>query len=166
MSTVWVVEEGEYSDRRIVAVCSTWDKAQKVIAMLGGTAREIAVDVLDSFAGLQWYGVRIDERGRVDRDWLFDYADLSEQPKRRRAWMTFTWKDDADLPPEKRGGSAPGGGRLVTLGSIEDDAWKVLRVWVWAESLEHARASAQDLRRQLMASGEWERIKVGLEVAA
>lgn len=160
MTHVWIVEDGEYSDRRIVAVCSSEQKAEQTAAMLGGVASQWAVDVPEQFHGMSYFGVTIDERGETADDWRFAYITVPSVPPVTRAWMSWQWKDDKDLPLEKRGGSGKSGARSVVLSSIRDDAWKVLRVWTWAKSRDHAVAHAQDLRRQLKASGEWDRVRI------
>lgn len=44
MATVWVVEEGSYSDYRVVGVFSTKENAEKVASLIGGSVGEWPLD--------------------------------------------------------------------------------------------------------------------------
>lgn len=67
MASIWVIEDGEYSDYRVVGVYSTKEHADRVRDLVGGEVNEWALDPLIETlnAGLTYYRVEMYRNGDV-----------------------------------------------------------------------------------------------------
>ena len=140
---VWVIEQGEYSDYRVVGVFSSAANAQRVAEAInassaGGSPAEVAewpldpaVDALN--AGHHRFMIWMRRDGTVERS---DASEISgfEIGGDVRIWRRST-------APAYRGRG------------LED----CLQAEVWAADIPHAIKIANDHRLRLIATGEWDR---------
>lgn len=143
MKTVWVVEQGEYSDYRVVGVFTSKENAEKVRAMFSeddtteygkATVAEWNLDpsIEQLNAGLRQFELWIDREGNAyhppELVEPFD-VDLRDDFKAIDTWNKDTQKFDAP---------------------------RHLRCEVWAKDEEHAIKIANERRTQLIATGQWD----------
>lgn len=135
---IWVVEEGEYSDYKVVGVFSTKENADLFVSQLDTTryskpsVSEWALDpnIDEIRAGLRPFAVWIERDGTVN-DVLRESAES----------VTSCWDKPRQPGPFARN-YRPG--------------VKQLRAYVWAKDEAHAVKIAGERRRRLIADGEWE----------
>ena len=130
MTTVWVIETGEYSDYRVEGVFSTKERAEAVNAKVGGEVSEWPLD--PAFNELKkGYSVFLGEMlrdGTVERCISWDY----EVTPRMTIW---------------RRSQAP-----AYVGKNVPDC---LHGTVWAKDSTHAIKIMNEKRTQMIAMGEW-----------
>jgi hypothetical protein len=135
MSTVWAIEQGEYSDYRVVGVFSTEANARLVAEAIGSdaTVSEWSIDpvVDDLNAGRSPYLVNMLKDGSVERceKWTISGYEL--------AGTMRIWKRS----------EAP-----AYVGKNIPDC---LHGTVWASDTMHAIKIVNEKRAQMIASGEW-----------
>jgi hypothetical protein len=132
--TVWVVEEGEYSDYRVVGVFSSEANAKQVAELVGGEVAEWPVDpnIAELNQGLHIYFVQMRRDGTVDR---------CEHQKIDAYGLTgigvTMWR--RSQAPAYRGQNMP----------------DVMHAKVWAKDEQHAIKIANEHRAEWIASGKW-----------
>lgn len=139
--TVWVIEQGEYSDYRVVGVFSSAANAQRVADAINVTQftspAEVAEWPLDPGvaalnAGHQRFIVWMRRDGTVER------SDASEMTGYAVSGDVTIWR--RSIAPAYRGKG------------IED----CLQADVWAVDVTHAIKIANEHRLRLIATGEWD----------
>lgn len=66
MTKIFVVTDGDYSDYHIVTVCSTRERANRVVEVFGvGSVEEFEVDSIEINKGLLPFFVRLDADGNA-----------------------------------------------------------------------------------------------------
>jgi hypothetical protein len=136
-TTVYVVTVGEYSDYRVVGVCST---------------RETAA--------------RLKELHNSDNDVLaLELDEFPDTPPGLLRWLV-TMRENGDVPepPWRRGIS---GGDFLDSASASihwPGGYVCVKFAVWARDGDHAVKIAGERRRELMASGEWQRMVLNLSI--
>jgi hypothetical protein len=138
MATIWVVEQGEYSDYRVVGVFSSKENAQQIRDAVGddATVAEWTLDpgIEDMNAGRKPFRVFMLRDGTVEhvREETVDRSFLG-------GW---------DGPLVMKRGGTPFGAKEPTP--------PCLNVTVWASDAEHATKITNEHRTRLIASGEWD----------
>jgi hypothetical protein len=137
MATVWVVEQGEYSDYRVVGVFSSKENAQQIAAAVDdATVAEWPLDpgIEDMNAGRKPFRVFMLRDGTAEhvREETIDRSVLGSL--------------DGPFLMKR-------GGRPVWAQAPEPPC---LNVAVWANDAEHATKIANEHRTRLIASGEWD----------
>lgn len=142
MSTVWVIEQGSYSDYRVSGVFTTKENAQMVCdainagdncydtATLAEWPLDPAIDALNQ--GLNRYFVQMLRDGTVER--IESKAGLATYPSL------------ADYFEEWRREGAP----------HFKGKPNVLQAYVWAENDKHAIKIVNERRIQMLANNQWE----------
>lgn len=141
--SVWVVEQGSYSDYRVVGVFSTEENAQQVAAAVntpeedkwgdGATVSEWPLDpaVDELRQGFAMYSVHMLEDGtteKVEREAVHGYGITGSLVMWRRSTArAYRGKDAKDL----------------------------LDATVWAKDEDHAIKIANEHRTRMIATGEW-----------
>ena len=138
MKSIWVIEDGEYSDYHIIGVFSSKEGASLVQARTGGTVAEWPLDpaVSELRAGLSRWRVLMLRDGTAEKvevrdtnEYIISSADLAGE--------AMVWR--RSIAPFFRG-------RHVA---------DCLDAAVWANSPAHAVKIANEKRAQLIASGQW-----------
>lgn len=134
-ASVWVVEEGEYSDYHVVGVFTSEANANRIASLTGGDVAEWPLDpnIAELNQGLQIYSVQMHKDGSVDH---------SKKQEIDSYGMATTgvvniWERS----------KAP-----AFQGKGVDD---VLVARVWAKDEQHAIKIANEYRAQFIASGKW-----------
>ena len=138
---VYVIQKGHWSDKRVVAVATSQELADKAAALYATSLEGISTLVMetDSFVdlpvGLRPYSFRMDKQGVT-------------------GWISSYQIEDVELDSEwwKRG--------FVVVDSYltyHKDKF-VFEFYVWAEDEEHAVKIANEKRTVLIATGEWDRL--------
>lgn len=141
MNTVWVIEQGEYSDYRVVGVFSSAANAQRVAEAINTSQSSTPATVAE---------------------WPLDpaVAALNAGHHRFIVWMRRDGTIERSEATEFRG-YEPGGDVTIWRRStapayrgkgIED----CLQADVWAADLTHAIKIANEHRGRLIATGEWD----------
>lgn len=132
--TIWVIEDGEYSDYRVIGVFSSEANARAVQALLGGDGdvSEWPLDpaVAEINAGMSRWEVLMLRDGtteRVDRDTEVARYDLTGSHSLWRR-SQLSW---ANGKPD------------------------CLKATVWASDATHAVKIANEIRARMIAEGEW-----------
>lgn len=139
--TVWVVEEGEYSDYRVVGVFSSKEYAQQIADVINGTGgyRDATVAewpldpaVHELRQGFKRFVVDMRKDGTVERceQQTISGYQLSGDVHIWRRTQAPAFRGNPDKPD-------------------------VLQAEVWAEDETHAVKIANEHRTQKIASGEW-----------
>lgn len=137
---VWVVEQGEYSDYRVVGVFSSRENAQLVADAINGervacdaTVAEWLMDpaVADLNAGRRPFVVHMLRDGTVERC---------------EAWQITGYELAGKFDIWRRSEA------LAYAGTDKPDC---LSATVWATDAEHAVKIVNEKRVQMIASGEW-----------
>jgi hypothetical protein len=140
MSNVWVIEQGEYSDYRVVGVYTTEENAQKVCDLLNdgdeystASVAEWPLDptITELNQGMTFWHVAMLKNGdteRVEQVGIQSYRLNSEFNLWRRS-------------------KAP----LYQMRNMPD----VLQAWVWAGDAQHAVKIANEKRAEWIATGKW-----------
>jgi hypothetical protein len=132
MTSVWVVEDGEYSDYRVVGVFSSKKNAERVCKLTGGEIAKWrmnpAIDELN--AGLHFYRVEIAKDGTVSHCGRHEPSTYDIDG----TYESTPWVDYRDH----------------SLGVH-------LIVRVWASDDNHAIKIANERRMQKIANGEWDK---------
>lgn len=130
---VYLVTAGEYSDFRVVCVCSTHEKAQEIADRFGGEVDDRDMDSGPLHEGLNWWEARMGWDGaganafqqmpygdddREARPYFIDYRGISNWDK---------------APLHERFG---------------------LRVTCWAKDEQHAIKIANEIRLSIIAEGQ------------
>lgn len=137
--SVWIIEDGEYSDYRVVGIYSTRENAERVAAKMNeGRSRDLAtvaerrldpgIEALNE--GLMSFRVLMLRDGTVE----------SVEP-RGEAWSWGDLEDEAYV-----------WSRSKTPSGRPD----VLYATVWAKGEKHAVKIVNEKRAQVIASGEWD----------
>ena len=138
MATIWVVEQGEYSDYRVVGVFTTKENAQQIADVVGddATVAEWPLDpgIEDMNAGRKPFRVFMLRDGTVEHV--------------REETMDRSLLAGLDGPFLMKRGGRPFGATAPTP--------PCLNVAVWAHDAEHATKIANEHRTRLIASGEWD----------
>jgi hypothetical protein len=143
MTQVWVVEQGEYSDYRVVGVFSSQENAQQIADAINGpdedtyeraTVAEWPLDpiVHELRQGFMPFLVHMREDGTVE---------LCDQQKARGyelAGDVGIWR--RSQAPAFRG---------------NPDKPDILRAMIWAKDATHAVKITNEHRTRMIASGEW-----------
>jgi hypothetical protein len=134
--TVWVVEEGEYSDYRVVGVFSSRANAEMIADRTGGTAAEWPIDpaVSELNQGLSVYVVQMQKDGTVDRCERSNLDSYTISTIGVSMWRR-------SQAPAYRGKDVP----------------DVMQATVWAKDTTHAIKITNEHRAEFIASGKWER---------
>lgn len=146
MSTIWVVEQGEYSDYRVIGVFSSKEHAQLIVDAIKASAENayssdatIAEWPLDPVVselrqGLRLFLVDMRKDGALERceRWTISGYELTGYV---RMW---------------RRTKAP-----AFVGNQADNP-DILQAMVWAKDEEHAVKITNEHRAQFIASGEWD----------
>lgn len=135
-ATVWVVEEGEYSDYRVVGVFTSEANADLIASRVGGTVAEWPLDpaVAELNQGLRVYAVQMQKDGTVDR---CERQDLSAYGIETAGSVTMWRRSQAPAYAGK---------------GIAD----VMNANVWAADKTHAIKIVNEHRAEFIASGKWE----------
>ena len=145
MKTVWVVEQGSYSDYRVVGVFSSEENAQIIADVLNdskdgiydkASIDEWALDpgVHNLRKGYHLYRVFMREDGTVERC-------------ERQETNSYTMKDGVRMWHRTRAPFYQG----------NPDAPDVVTATVWAKDDHHAIKITNEHRARLIATGEWEK---------
>jgi len=129
MTTVWVVTIGEYSDYRVVSVCSSEENAEAFISSkLGDGYFDVKLDIYADKAkqGLQVFLVDMRRDGRV-------MGSVAE--------MGLHFEDD----------------RKVDFSGYDyvKNRGEGYRFYMWAKSKTHAIKIANERRTRMIAEGTW-----------
>ncbi len=138
MNTVWVIEQGTYSDYRVVGVYNSKEKADRVAEWMNKDAYDEASvsewplnpAAVELNAGMQQFSVRMLRNGDVEMVQLYEsrYATANDHGIWRRS--------------EAR----------AYHGKNAEDC---LSSTVWATDEKHAVKIVNERRIQMLASGEW-----------
>ncbi len=132
---VYALTNGCYSDYRVLALFSTRERAEEAMALIARPESE----------GIEEYDID-------DPAWL-------SLPKGHKAWMLFM-RENGDLCDQPS---------QVDPDDVGDPFWCVsrwlstgaMRLYVIARDEDHAVKVAGEKWSQMIASGEWERVKGG-----
>lgn len=137
MATIWVIEDGEYSDYGVTGVFTTKEKAEFIAEKVGGTVSEWPLDpaVDDLRAGRQPWMVLMLRDGTVESCHsleLSSYLIREAGAQSARIW-------ERTKAPAVQG----------------KDVQDCLRVELWAKDEEGAIKSANEIRVQFIANSRW-----------
>jgi len=149
MAPVWVVEEGEYSDYRVVGVFSSKENAQLIADAVnapreggygvtsvtgGATVAEWTLDpaVHELRHGFTPFLVDMREDGTVERCERWDVSgyELAGYVRMWRRTQAPAFRENPDKPD-------------------------ILQTFTWAMDAQHAVKSTNEHRTRMIASGEW-----------
>lgn len=150
--SVWVVEQGSYSDYGVLGVFSTREAAEMMAARINEAA-----DRCDEEATVaEWPldpGVDALRAGL----WRFDIW-MKEDGSADSVYPASDWKElPAEDPSHGLGNTFEM--RILSVHPVPTKE-RQLRARVWARDREHAIKIANERRVQLVASGEWHRAEV------
>lgn len=139
MKTVWVIEQGGYSDYRVIGVFTSKENAELVMAAIDSKWDEPSI-----------------------AEWPLDPA-VNELQSGRARWFVLM-KKNGDVEEARK--DELSSWDLVDDASIwerstapayqgTDKAVDVLQVRVWAKDEKHAIKIANERRTQMISSGEW-----------
>lgn len=136
MKSVWVIEDGSYSDYHVVGVYDSKEKAERVRAAVGGEVAEWPLNPSYDHicAGLVPFDVVMLRDGTTER---VDPREVCQY----NIWAdgrAFVWR--RTQAPAYRGTGIP-------------DA---LNATVWARDAKHAVKSANEIRARMIADGTWD----------
>lgn len=137
MAVVWLIEDGNYSDYRVIGVFSTKSNAERIRDLVGGSVHpwelDPCIEALNQGHSM-WVGeMRYD--GSVER------MDPIEIQSYQMAGERSIWR--RSTAPAYRGQN------------VED----CLHGTVWAKDRQHAIKIFNEERVQYIASGEWKGVK-------
>jgi hypothetical protein len=139
MPTVWVVEQGSYSDYRVVGVFSSEANAKQIADALGGDTRDATVaewpidPVINELRqGFKRYLVDMRKDGTTERCEPFEISgyDLAGSVRMWRRTQAPAYRGKPDKPD-------------------------ILQADIWAKDETHAIKIANEHRTRMIASGEW-----------
>lgn len=132
--SIWVVEEGDYSDYRVVGVFSSEANARQIAALTGGEVAEWPLDpnIAELNQGLHVYLVQMRKDGTVER--------------RERMQNSGDCLTSIGVSIWRRS-QAP------AYGPNTPD---VMTAYVWATDETHAIKIVNEHRAEWIASGKWE----------
>lgn len=132
-ATIYVVEEGEYSDYRVVGLFSTRENAEFVAARSKGEVAEWGMDpgVNELRAGMQMWGVHMLRDGATERTWRCD-PDYYYNAASHSIWQR-------SQAPAYRGQNVP----------------DILVANVYARDEEHAVKITNEIRTRMIANNEF-----------
>ena len=144
--TVWVVEQGEYSDYRVVGVFSSKENAQQIAYAINArpdgkwntndpaTVAEWTLDpgVHELRQGFTPFLVNMREDGTVERcdRWDISGYELAGYVRMWRRQQAPAYRGNTDKPD-------------------------ILQALIWARNNEHAVKITNEHRTRMIASGEW-----------
>src|SRR5688572_12030735 len=133
--SVWVVEEGEYSDYSVVGVFSSEANAQKVADLTGGQMAEWPLDpgISELNQGLNVFSVFMRKDGTVERCEPLETDSYSLSTVGIHIWRR-------SQAPAYRG----------------QNALDVMDAKVWAKDKIHAIKITNEHRAEWIASGKWD----------
>lgn len=128
--TIWVIEEGEYSDYHVVGVYSTEENAKTVLEKMHGDAPQIREwnldpDVEELRKGLSLWRVLMLKNGDIENCELSQYSGSHSQ-------IYYMLRQRTNLP-------------------------NILVGFTWAKTQKQAIKSTNEQRLKFIASGEWEK---------
>lgn len=138
MESVWVIEEGEYSDYHVVGVYDSRESAETILASLPDYDRPTIAEwplnpCLDEVRmGLHKWRVVMLIDGTTERADELELSSYRMEPSKHSIW-------ERTKAPFYQGKGVP-------------DA---LSAEVWASSREHAVKITNEIRIQMIANGEW-----------
>ncbi len=141
--TVWVVEQGEYSDYRVVGVFSSKENAQSIVGAIK------AGDHSDDLSIAEWpMNPGVDELRKGFKQYLIDMR-KDGTTERVEGW---------DLSGYELAGSVRMWRRTQAPAYRGNkDKPDVLQAHIWARDEQHAVKIANEHRARLIASGEWDK---------
>ena len=129
--SIWVVEDGAYSDYHVVGLYSTKANAEMAAAKFGGEVAEWPIDpsIEELRQGLTQWIVHMLRDGTTERCWESEYLN---------SVATFSlW--ERTKAPAYAGKNVP----------------DCLVATVWAKTKEQAIKRANEIRTQMIATGKW-----------
>jgi len=144
--TIWVVEQGSYSDYRVVGVFSTKENADKIAALLNvdSPSDEATVDewvfdpgIKELNAGKSLYFVQMQKDGTVERVQLREFSSY----ELRSAGRAEMWR--RSTAPAYRGGP---------------NTFDVMWMTCWAKDETSAIKITNERRSEMIASGKWDQV--------
>lgn len=148
-TTVWVVEQGEYSDYRVVGVFSS-----------EANARRIAADAINTRAATDAYSTHMAE-GATVAEWPLDPA-VEELRQGYSPYIVVMLEDGtierisrSDVSGYEVAGEVSMWRRTKAPAYIGRDIPDALMATIWAKDETHAIKIANEHRARLIASGEW-----------
>lgn len=138
--TVWVVEEGEYSDYRVVGVFTSQANADLIASRVGGSVAEWPLDsaVAELNQGLKIFSVQMQKDGTVDRCNKQEFSACAVGS----AGSVNMW-------------------RRSQARAYGKDVADVMTASVWAKDEKHAIKIVNEHRAEFIASGKWDNSTVG-----
>lgn len=135
MKTIWVVEEGEYSDYHVVGAFSSEANANQIADLVGGDVAEWKIDpnIAELNKGLRIYSIQMQKDGTIDS---CEKVDMSSYAL--TSISVVMW----------RRSQAP-----AYIGKNVDD---VMTATVWAKDRKHAIKIVNEHRAEFVANGKWE----------
>lgn len=133
-ASVWAIEEGEYSDYRVVGVFSSEANANQVSDLIGGEVSQWLLDpaITELNQGLRIYRVQMQKDGTVDHCECQTFDSYAITTMGVSMWRR------SQAPAYKGKG-------------VQD----VLSAKVWAKNATHAVKITNEHRAQFIASGRW-----------
>lgn len=140
IQTIWVVEQGEYSDYRVVGVFSSKEDAQQIADAINDNTSDKATvaewplnpAVNELRQGFTPYLVDMREDGTVERceQWEISGYEIAGYTQMWRRTQAPAYRGNPDKPD-------------------------VLQTLIWAKDADHAVKITNEHRTRMIATGEW-----------
>ena len=140
MKSVWVIEQGSYSDYHVVGVFSSRENAEAIMEKAGGSLYDAEIDQWELDPGVEALHKGLNKYSV----WMLRNGDLESEIKRDEDPWRDSWADDLRIWRRTQAPMYQGKG-------IPD----VLQASVWAKDEKHAVKIVNERRTQAIASGEW-----------
>ena len=135
MKTVWMIEDGCYSDYHIVGVYSTKKNAEFIQHRIGGDIKERQLNpgIAQLHYGLNLYQVLMARNGNIE---AIEQRDMDHYNLEDKVTM---WLWERTKAPAYKG----------------KNICDVLHATVWAKDIKHAVKIVNEKRTQFIAEGKW-----------